>query len=68
MNGSIISWDSFTGLGKVSDSSGVHVFSKSDCTQSLQNTLRDKTIPPDPQISVSYKVTVMNTAVNVDLN
>jgi len=66
MDGSIISWDSFTGLGKVSDSSGVHVFSKSDCTQRLQSTLSNKTIPPDPQISVSYNVTAMNTAVNVD--
>lgn len=66
MNGFIISYDSFTGLGKVSDSSGVHVFSKNDCTPGLQSTLSQKTIPPDAQIPVSYSVTVMNTAINVD--
>ena len=66
MNGFIISYDSFTGLGKVSDSSGVHVFSKNDCTPGLQGILTQKTIPPDAQIPVSYTVTAVNTAINVD--
>jgi hypothetical protein len=66
MNGSIISWNPFTGLGKVSDSSGVYVFKKSDCSPGLQNALSNATIPPDAQISATYQVTAMNTAVNVD--
>ncbi len=66
MNGSIISYSSFTGLGKVSDSGGVHVFSNNDCTPRLQGILHQKTIPPDAQISVRYSVTAMNTAINVD--
>lgn len=65
MDGSIISYDSFTGLGKVQDGSGVHVFRKGDCSPGLQLTLNQKTIPPDPQMSVSYDVTAMNTAINV---
>ena len=66
MNGSITSYDSFTGLGKVADSAGVHVFSKGDCSSRLQTVLNEKIIPPDAPIAVAYSVTAVNTAIYVD--
>jgi hypothetical protein len=45
---------------------GVHVVKSAACSPGLQQTLSQKAIPPDTPVRVSFDVTAVNEAINVD--
>lgn len=68
MTGSVIVWNDATGMGEVTeDGGGTHFFERASCTQRLQDTLKDRAIPPGASVRVKFDVAVNNDAINVDL-
>jgi hypothetical protein len=63
--GAITEWDDGLGRGLITeDGNGVHVVSRWDCSPSLQDILRGRTIPPG-SVGVTFDLGIGNNAINV---
>jgi len=68
MNGEVTKWNDAVGSGQITDDEEGDTFSftRADCKARAQAALRNKAIPPDANIAVSFDENLEGGAFNVD--
>lgn len=68
MDGQVTKWNDAVGSGQITDDEGgeVYAFIRTDCKARAQAALRNKAIPPDASVPVTFDEDLTGGAFNVD--
>jgi len=68
MNGEVTKWNDAVGSGQITDDDDgeTYSFTRPDCKARAQAALRNKAIPPDANVAVTFDENLEGGAFNVD--